>query len=76
MLYKKYHRNYVRKFKKGCELIIFGEVKVNVLAEPYICCSNNPIKNYHWIELIVSEDQLISRRLILIDETGREPRFR
>ena len=36
MLYKKYHRNYVRKFKKGCKLIIFGEVKVNVLAEPHI----------------------------------------
>ena len=75
MLYKKYHRNYVRKFKKGCKLIIFGEVKVNVLAEPHICCSNEN-KNYHWIEIIVSEDWLISRRLILIDETGRKPRFR
>ena len=72
MLYKKYHKNYVRKFKKGTELIIFGEVKVKVLAEPHICC----IKNCHWIELIVSEGWLISRRLILIDETGREPRFR
>lgn len=76
MLYKKYHRNYVRQFKKETKLITFGEVEVTVLAEPHICCNKNPLKNYYWIEIIVSEDWLITRRLILIDETGRKPRFR
>ena len=78
MLYKKYHRNYVRKFKKGTELIIFGEVKVNVLVEPIVCgCINSYIhRNCHWIEVVVGESWLITRRLVLIDETGREPRIR
>lgn len=76
MLYKKYHRNYIRQFKKGTKLIIFGEVEVTVLAEPHVCCTQNPVKNCHWIELIVSEDQFITRRLILIDDKGRKPRFR
>lgn len=76
MLYKKYHRNYIRQFKKGTELISFGEVEVTVLAEPHICCTQTQIKNYHWIEIIVSESWIITRRLILIDETGREPRIR
>lgn len=76
MLYKKYHRSYIRQFKKGAKLIIFGEVEVNVLAEPHMCCAQTKVENYYWIELIVSEDWLITRRLILIDETGRKPRFR
>ena len=76
MLYKKYHRNYVWKFKYGTELTIFGENKVNVLVEPHICCTQTPVRNCHWIEIIVSEDWFITRRVILIDETGRKPRFR
>lgn len=78
MLYKKYHRSYVRQFKKGFRFIIYGEVEVSVLAEPHICCSESHPSNktYHWVEVIVSEDGLITRRLILIDENGREPRIR
>ena len=78
MLYKKYHRNYVRKFKKGTELIIFGEVKVSVLVEPIVCgCINSYIhRNLLWIEVVVGESWLTTRRLVLIDETGREPRIR
>lgn len=36
MLYKKYHRNYVRKFKKGTEFVYNGERRHVVEKEPYI----------------------------------------
>lgn len=38
MLYKKYHRGFVRKFKKGAKINKFGldERKVEILAKPSI----------------------------------------
>lgn len=44
MLYKKYHRNYIRKFKKGikiCYKTYSGEIKDTVRIEPFY----NDIKN-------------------------------
>lgn len=36
MLYKKYHRSYIRQFKKGTEFVYNGERRYIVEKEPYI----------------------------------------
>lgn len=35
MLYKKYHRNYIRKFRKGVKFNFFNFKLVEVTREPY-----------------------------------------
>ena len=58
MLYKKYHRNYMRQFKKGAKLSIN---KDEVTSRPFISLLVNCIS--------VTIDYI--ERLILIDSNGR-----
>ena len=72
MLYKKYHRSYVRQFKKGTKVkyrydngtkTIIGKV----IIEPFIYRSSITRRKYCWIEL-----ELPDGFLKIIDETGRK----
>lgn len=72
MLYKKYHRSYVRQFKKGTKVkyryrcdngteTIIGKV----IIEPFIYRSSITRRKYCWIEL-----ELPDGYLKLIDDKG------
>ena len=84
MLYKKYHRNYVSKFKKGTIILDEGfeeetgeELEEEVSTEPYIYCgkSETSNENCHWIEIVVSDEVYITREICIIDENGRFDKF-
>ena len=47
MLYKKYHRNYVRKFKKGA-IVSFDYGEYVVIEEPFIDKDGILIKALNW----------------------------
>ena len=72
MLYKKYHRNFVRQFKEGTKVkyryddgteTIIGEV----IIEPFIYRSSITRIKYCWIEL-----ELPDGYLKIIDDKGRK----
>ena len=58
MLYKKYHRNYVRQFKKGVKLLNRNEVT----KEPYLIGRSIEIEVNRYILTIVSASGKIHYR--------------
>lgn len=64
MLYKKYHRSYVRQFKKGTEFVCNGEKKYIVEKEPYI-----RLTDIYGQKTIHIDDKLYTWSLVL--PTGR-----
>ena len=74
MLYKKYHRSYVRQFKKGTIILDEDYEDYKVSVEPYICYDRFKFSfpNYYWIELVGSAcDGFITRNIVVINEKGR-----
>ena len=71
MLYKKYHRNFVRQFKKGTKIKYRykegTETIERVVTKPFIYRSSIKRKKYCWIEL-----ELSNGYLKIIDDKGRK----
>lgn len=55
MLYKKYHRNYIKQFKKGTEFN-YKTYRDVVNKEPYTCCGNIRITGINYDLVLVYSD--------------------
>lgn len=73
MLYKKYHRDFVKQFKKGTKVRYWYDdgtrtIIDKVIVEPFIYQSSITRRKYCWIEV-----ELVDGYLKIIDDRGRKP---